>query len=1086
MSILGDGIAHCKDGTDEMSRSINWQQQQCLKSDDYSCHLLRNLYSEKKEEESIQIVRFTSLCDSIWDLRNGSDEIDCHDWTCEPGWIQQHNNSNRWSGSCINPSWICNQIWDYTDGSDEFNCNYTELYPIPHCLLLKTEEIILLNESNTIAGDGHIDCSGGIDERVTFACKDGFPLNERFLCNDQKTCLEPMYLCNHVNDCLDGEDENKYWCGSRPSLNSSICKAKEFACQERVDFGPCIPQEDRCHDERTSCLHSHLDDHMCIHPRKYNRTTHKNIPELGMQQAQSNQTPPWYCDRGLIVNRFGKPACLCPPSFYGHRCEKHSHRLTIIFTLDIGMTRADLIRINVLLMNGNQTIDYILLTQTSSVIEKHRIYLNYPRSLYSNLRTISNNYSVQFRSYIIDNNTVKSFSISKYPIKYSFLPAFRLAVALQFKRNSLSNDQSNKRDRLSYKQNATNCSCARGSTCMILGNKEISCICATQQYGPTCHLTTNPCPSNFCQNEGTCISYTNKYYVPEYRCLCSVDNFGDKCEHKKAVLFLDFHNETMTSSTVRIVQLINHDMNKMELNIEQQYRMSTNLEQIFHDNFQLPSIGLLKVYEPRLLSIYLLYFDHHYSNITLTEQNKTKCKHTEEFNLIPKNNSKDALLFIMKRYHQPCKQSNQKKETVCFYDSNTYFCFCNQSTQRSLCFLYDFKADQCNECLNGGQCIRGDPKREPHIFCLCPPCYDGRLCELSSKAFGFTLDSLIVKDSFIIQMIYMCLATLFFVVGLLTNTCSIVTFKRPTPRVFGVGNYLFVAAILNQTSLFFLVVKILSIILGTRHIAHIFFCKTIAYFLSVTTRANYWLTTWITIERLVIIIFPTFTTLRNPRVAILIMIVTFFAVFGMHFHEVMAYTVIQHSSLCIPIFQSSVISVYNQVTLIFHHLIPFLVQVIMITLLILLAARSRHRSFGRKTNFRIALKKQFHIHKELYLSPAIIVLILSILPQGILSSSVACTELKHWQRYILLITYFLSYVPQMLGFILQVLPSSGYTTEFKESLFGKLRFFKWMLAPKRQQNIIDRTIISAELKPPETEQSERPRENTINVISMAL
>jgi hypothetical protein len=116
----------------------------------------------------------------------------------------------------------------------------------------------------------------------------------------------------------------------------------------------------------------------------------------------------------------------------------------------------------------------------------------------------------------------------------------------------------------------------------------------------------------------------------------------------------------------------------------------------------------------------------------------------------------------------------------------------------------------------------------------------------------------------------------------------------------------------------------------------------------------------------------------------------------------------------------------------------------------------------------LALKKQFHIHKELYLTPAIIVLILSILPQGILSFSVACTELKHWQRYILLITYFLSYIPPMLGFILQVLPSSGYTTEFKESSIGKLRFFKWMLAPKpqqkKEQNIIDRVIIPAEVK----------------------
>lgn len=1072
-----------------MSRSINWQQQQCFKSDDYSCRLLRDLYSENKEAQSIQIIRFTSLCDSIWDFRNGSDEIDCHDWVCEPDWIQQSDKSNRWSGTCIHSSWKCNQIWDYSDGSDEFNCNYTQLYPIPNCLSLKTGELILLNESNSIAGDNYINCLGGVDERVTFACNDGFPLNERFLCNDQITCLEAMYLCNHVHDCPSGEDENEYWCRSSLSSNSDVCKAKEFSCQERNNSGPCIPQEDRCHEKRASCLYTHLDDHMCINPRKYNRITHEHLPEPEMEQSSFNRIPPWYCDHGLLVNRYGKPACLCPSSFYSHRCEKHSHRVAIIFTLDTTTIKTVLIRTNVLLRNGNETIDHVILTQGPSFTGKYRVYLNYPRSLYSDLRTISNNYNVQFQSFAIDNNGVQTTSTSQYPIKYSFLPAFRLVVALKFEGNSHSNDQPVERN--GNRQNPTNSSCALGSESVRMGDKQISCICAIQQYGPTCHLTTTSCPLNFCQNEGTCILYVDKYYTSQLQCLCSDNHFGNNCEHKKAILSLNFHDETMRSSSVHIIQLINHDMNKMVLTIEQQYGMRRNSEQISHENFQLPPIGLLKVYEPKHVNIYLLYFDDGYSNLILTEQNETRCKSTNELNLVPKNNSNDALLFMMKRYHQPCRQVNQTKETVCFYDSNTYFCFCNESTQRSLCFSYDFKSDQCDQCLNGGQCIQGDRKKRSDIFCICPPCYDGQLCELSTEAFGFTLDSLVVKDPWIVQMIYLFVATIFFFVGLITNSCSIVTFKRPTPRVFGVGNYFFVAAILNQMSLFFLLAKIVSIILGTKYIAHIFFCKSIAYFLSVTTRANYWLTTWITIERLVLILYPTLTALRDPKVAILIMIVTLFGVCGMHSHEVIFYTVMEHSSLCIPIFRSSVISIYNQLTFIFHHIIPFIVQMIMITLLIILAARSRHRSFGRKTTFLLALKKQFHIHKELYLTPTIIVLILSIFPQGILSFTVACTELKHWQRYILLITYFLSYIPPMLGFILQVLPSTGFTAEFEETSIGKLRLFKWMFATKsqkkKQQVLSDfRTIISAEIKPLESEQLDRSHGPTMNVISSSL
>ncbi|CAF3766193.1 unnamed protein product [Rotaria sp. Silwood1] len=267
---LGDGTSACWHGTDEMSLSINWQQQQCFKSDDFACSLLRDLYQTTNEGQSKNILRFTSLCDSFWDLRNGSDEIDCSEWICESGWIKQQSNLSQWSGNCINPEWKCNKIWDYTDGSDEYDCNRTKSYPIPDCLLLDSNKIIPLNATNTMAGNGIVECSGGIDERVTFPCNDGFPLNERFLCNDQITCLKPMDLCNHNIDCPTGEYGSEFWCGPRPSFNTSVCKAEEFNCLEQNDTGPCIPDEDRCNDERKSCLIFHRDKHMCIHRRKYN------------------------------------------------------------------------------------------------------------------------------------------------------------------------------------------------------------------------------------------------------------------------------------------------------------------------------------------------------------------------------------------------------------------------------------------------------------------------------------------------------------------------------------------------------------------------------------------------------------------------------------------------------------------------------------------------------------------------------------------------------------------------------------------------------------------------------------------------
>jgi hypothetical protein len=82
------------------------------------------------------------------------------------------------------------------------------------------------------------------------------------------------------------------------------------------------------------------------------------------------------------------------------------------------------------------------------------------------------------------------------------------------------------------------------------------------------------------------------------------------------------------------------------------------------------------------------------------------------------------------------------------------------------------------------------------------------------------------------------------------------------------------------------------------------------------------------------------------------------------------------------------------------------------------------------------LKRQFKTQKEQYTKP--IIIILSSLPQAIVSLLYACNKLKQsWQRYTLLTTYFLSYLPQILGFILYILPSTIYSEEFHQKKVGK-------------------------------------------------
>jgi len=208
------------------------------------------------------------------------------------------------------------------------------------------------------------------------------------------------------------------------------------------------------------------------------------------------------------------------------------------------------------------------------------------------------------------------------------------------------------------------------------------------------------------------------------------------------------------------------------------------------------------------------------------------------------------------------------------------------------------------------------------------------------------------------------------------------------------------------------------------------------------------------------VLFPTSVTLKNSRLALGLSIFMILAVSGMHIHEVLHYTTIVDLSytslnvtLCVTSYAQSFISSYNRVNVLFHYFIPFLIQVISITIIVIQTACRRARiSSSRQQTFADLFKKQFKAHREHYVTPIIIVL--SSLPQAILSFLYACTELEQmWQRYTLLTTYFLSYLPQMLGFILYVLPSATYSEEFSKTVVGKRLIKQRRAMPAVQQNI---------------------------------
>ena len=213
------------------------------------------------------------------------------------------------------------------------------------------------------------------------------------------------------------------------------------------------------------------------------------------------------------------------------------------------------------------------------------------------------------------------------------------------------------------------------------------------------------------------------------------------------------------------------------------------------------------------------------------------------------------------KYHRICQNDTER---FCFHDEK-YLCICESDHYRAECFGYNAQLDHCKNCLSGGKCIQGDRNDQDDFICLCPLCHQGDRCEFSIQAFGFTLDSLLIDFSKELKIIYVSLVFLLFIIGLFNNFCSFVTFKRPTPRKLSVGNYLLIVSCLNQIVLLCLLFKFIQITFGIIDAGS---CKAVSYFLSVMTRSTYWLTSWITVDRLLMILFPTSSSSKNPRLAI--------------------------------------------------------------------------------------------------------------------------------------------------------------------------------------------------------------------------
>jgi len=83
-----------------------------------------------------------------------------------------------------------------------------------------------------------------------------------------------------------------------------------------------------------------------------NQTNSTSIKTIsGESNEKVNRSWPWFCNRGLLVylrrnENEKEKVCLCPPSYYGNRCEYQNERIS----LTLGLIRAQTNEIYIVLI----------------------------------------------------------------------------------------------------------------------------------------------------------------------------------------------------------------------------------------------------------------------------------------------------------------------------------------------------------------------------------------------------------------------------------------------------------------------------------------------------------------------------------------------------------------------------------------------------------------------------------------------------------------------------------------------------------------------------------------------------------------
>ncbi|CAF1470016.1 unnamed protein product [Adineta ricciae] len=887
------------------------------------------------------------------------------------------------------------------------------------------------------------------------------------------TCIAEGW-CNDIPDCAHGEDE--YYCQipnvERVHIESiyRIQKKNIASTTPKLLNLPAFPDKTKIKSNRIII----------------NSTVPENIESI---KTDNNGSSPiaYICNRGVgMYTHNGSIVCFCPEQYYGDKCQLYSDQLTLILSLNISNYNytidtniATILKMLVVFTHDNETVAMeefhvrpaIELTHSKKQIvrflySRTNASLKRKRQRYFNRSNIIHEhpYSVQIEAYELNHDQTPLFiGIWKYPIYFDYLPSFRLVKILRLttvdhtdnpcSSNPCKNDsqchqllnQPHNYICFSVSPNPNQSYCF--SQALYRSNYYNSadrndsstyCICPLKRYGRRCELSHDECNRNPCENNGTCLSSIKPM---DYYCSCAHLYYGKRCELLRQIVSL--HINGTVEYRAMVIQYFRIDLATLNLILISQHVYQQLPEQltVFHNELKPPDIIVAKQYlGDNQVNIYIIALQTHVTsaNIFTDLRETNRC-----VNIRTLFSLHDDQIHAYK-YHNLCRQNHS---LFCFFDDH-YLCICDADHYRVECFGYNHNLERCSSCFANSQCLIENRLYQDKYICLCPQCRSGRLCQFMDDGFSFTLHSALLRVHYTYRIIYCLITFLIFIFGGLTNYATLITFNQPNVRNTTVGIYLLFYSIISQLTLLSLTLKSLQILVD--FLMNDILCKIISYMLSITMRCSFWMISWVAIVRVGFILFPFSSSLKNVQLTIIISFLTLITIAIMNIHELYFYLKDPGTQSACIVSYSSLVSTYERTTIVIHYIIPFSIQTLSVTTLIILAARSRSRATNHFDTFFKYLQWQFRNQKEMYVVP--LVIIVSGLPQSILSFSFSCMDLSEWQKHLLLIAYLLAHTPQSLGFILFVLPSTNYLKEFQRTNLSKMFIFRLIISKVKRRN----------------------------------